>query len=440
MEPLAAHPGSPHHAVLHRRAVIRLAGLGGASWLTCMAHSLAREAEKSAGPPGSRQPARSVIVLWMAGGPSQLDTFDPHPGKKISGDTRAIPTAVEGIQLADGLERVAEQMESISLIRSLVSQEGDHQRGTYLLKTGYRPDATAVHPSIGAICCHELPPGGTDIPRHISILPNQWPGRGGFLGDQFDAFQAGDPASKVADVVPRVSDPRVRDRLADLEVLEENFARGRRRAVEATQHRGRVRDARRMMTSEQVQAFDISQEPTAGRMAYGDTPFGRGCLAARRLVEVGVRCVEVTLDGWDSHTNNHVAHQRLKAILDPALAALVNDLKDHALWERTIVLCAGEFGRTPSINPLGGRDHWTHGFSAALAGGPIRGGQIIGQTDPAGSRNVHDPRQVADVNATILTALGLNPAKELTSPAGRPLKLAAGQPIKELLQRGELPT
>jgi uncharacterized protein (DUF1501 family) len=422
------------HAEMHRRALLKLAGLGGATWLTSAAHLLAREADKSDPRAPSRSPAQSLIVLWMAGGPSQLDTFDPHPDKKISGDTRAIATAAQGIQLADGLDRVADEMASISLVRSLVSKEGDHQRGTYLVKTGYRPDPTAVHPSIGAICCHELPAAGTDIPRHISILPNQWPGRGGFLGDQFDAFKAGDPATKVADAVPRVSDPRFRERLAGLDVLEENFARGRQAAVNATVHRASVRDARRMMTSEQLKAFDVAQESTAARAAYGDTPFGRGCLAARRLIEVGVRCVEVTLDGWDSHANNHEVHYRLKGILDPAFAALIQDLKAHGLWERTIVLCAGEFGRTPTINRLAGRDHWTQGFSVALAGGPIRGGQAVGQTDPEGGRDVHDPRQIADVHATILTALGLQAAKELVSPAGRPLKLADGQPIQELLK------
>jgi hypothetical protein len=369
----------------------------------------------------------------MAGGPSQLETFDPHPGKKIAGGTRAIPTAVRGIQLAQGLERVAERMQSIALVRSLVSKEGDHQRGTYLVKTGYRPDPTAVHPSIGAICCHELPVGHTDIPRHISILPSQWPARGGFLGDEYDAFKANDPASKVPDVTARVPEARYSRRLADLNVLEEQFARGRRAAVEATLHRATLREARRMMTSQQLQAFDLSHEPAAKRSAFGDTPFGRGCLAARRLVEVGVRCVEVTLSGWDSHANNHEIHTELKRTLDPALAALIADLKEHELWQRTLVLVAGEFGRTPAINRLGGRDHWTQGFSMALAGGRIRGGVAIGQTDPEGGRDVPHPRQVADVHATLLSALGIDPTKELVSPAGRPLKLADGRPISELL-------
>src|SRR5262249_6089247 len=157
-------------------------------------------------------------------------------------------------------------------------------------------------------------------------------------------------------------------------------------------------------------------------------PFGRGCLAARRLVEVGVRCVEVTLEGWDSHTNNHEIHARQKAILDPALAALVTDLRRRDLWRRTLVVCGGGFRRTPTINRLAGRDHWTQGFSMALAGGPIRTGQVIGATDPEGGRQVHDPRQIGDLHATLLAALGIDPAKELISPAGRPLKLAEGKP------------
>jgi uncharacterized protein (DUF1501 family) len=189
-----------------------------------------------------------------------------------------------------------------------------------------------------------------------------------------------------------------------------------------------------MMTSGQLAAFDVSREPAELRAAYGDTAFGRGCLAARRLVEVGVPCVEVTLDGWDSHANNHDIHARQKAILDPALATLLDDLKLHGLWDRTLVLCAGEFGRTPSINRLGGRDHWPHGFSIALAGGRIRGGQALGATDPEGGRQVESPRQVGDVHATLLTALGLDPSKELIAPAGRPLKLAEGTPIGELLK------
>jgi uncharacterized protein (DUF1501 family) len=190
------------------------------------------------------------------------------------------------------------------------------------------------------------------------------------------------------------------------------------------------------MTSDQLKAFDLGEEPETTRAAYGDSPFGRGCLAARRLVEVGARCVEVTLSGWDSHANNHEIQGRLTSVLDPALSALVDDLKRHDSWDHTLVLVAGEFGRTPSINRLGGRDHWPHGFSVALAGGAIRGGTVVGATDPEGGREVQDPKPIADIHATLLVALGLDPARELISPAGRPIKLAAGRPIGELLANG----
>jgi hypothetical protein len=414
---------------LSRRTLLQTTALAGAGWLTALADVLARQAETSRG----AEPAQSLILLWLAGGPSQLETFDPQPGKKIGGPTRAIRTSQRGVQLAEGLEGLAERMRHVSLVRSLVSKESDHERGTMMVKTGYRPDPTAVYPSIGAVCCHELPTAGVEIPRHISILPNQWPGRGGFLGAHLDAFKVYDPAQKVPDVVAAVDEPRYRARLDDLKLLEAGFARGRQRQVAATQHGPTLDAARAMMTSRQLAAFDIQREPAAVRRAYGETPFGRGCLAARRLIEEGVRCVEVTLDGWDTHANNFELCSRNKAILDPALSALIDDLRARGLWQKTVILCGGEFGRTPNINPLTGRDHWPHGFSMLLGGGRIRGGHVLGATDPDGSKSVHDPRTIPDLHATVLAALGLDPAKENISPVGRPIKLADGRPMRELL-------
>jgi uncharacterized protein (DUF1501 family) len=290
-----------------------------------------------------------------------------------------------------------------------------------------------VHPSIGAICCHELPGGKTEIPRHISILPGQWPSRGGFLGEEYDAFKTGDPAQKLPDLSARVPAERDRQRVQDLEVAEQAFARGRRKRVEATLHRATLDRARVMMTSEQLAAFDIAREPLQLQRAYGSTAFGRACLAARRLIEAGVRCVEVTLDGWDSHTNNHAIQRERVAILDPAFSTLVRDLKDRKLLDKTVVLCTGEFGRTPKINPAGGRDHWTNGFSLALAGGGIRGGLAIGATDPEGHGDPVERTSVADIHATILTALGVDLAKEVITPVKRPIKFTQGQPLAKLL-------
>jgi hypothetical protein len=368
----------------------------------------------------------------MQGGPSQLETFDPHPGTTIAAGTEAVATRVKGIQLAAGLPRTSEEMESIALIRSMVSKEGDHERGTYTMKTGFRPDPTVVHPAIGAVLCHELPAAGVDIPRHVSILPSQWPARGGFLGEKYDAFQTDDPAKPVPDTKAYVQGERDTQRMKHLDVIENAFARGRAKRVESTLHRATVTAARRLMTSEQLKAFDVTQEPLALRKEYGETPFGRACLAARRLTEVGVRCVEVTLGGWDTHVNNHALCRDLLAILDPALAALVKDVRKRGHLEKTLVVCAGEFGRTPIVNKLGGRDHWPTGFSVALAGGGVHGGRVVGATDPDGKDKPADPVSVGDLHATILNAVGIDPRKIRQTPIGRTVRLAEGKPLEGL--------
>jgi len=416
---------------LTRRTFVRTATLAGATWLTPVGHMLARAAEAK---PKLGATAKSVIVLWMQGGPSQLETFDPHPGKNISGGSKAIDTKLKGVKLGEGFGRLADQMEHISLVRSVMSKEGDHERGTTTIKSGYRPDPTVVYPSLGAIACHELPAAGCDIPRHVSILSSQWPARGGFLGDGFDAFRTDDPAGPVPDTQSFLVPTRDTDRLKHLDVVESAFAKGRTRRVGATLHKETVADARKMMSSEQLKAFDVSKEPLALRKQYGDTPFGRGCLAARRLIEVGVRCVEVNLAGWDTHANNHAFHATQLKVLDPAFAALIADLRERKLLDSTIVLCAGEFGRTPRMNPLGGRDHWPGGFSIAIAGGGIRGGQVIGETDPEGKAEVKDPVEVGDLHATILKSLGIDYEKVSQTPIGRTVKFAEGEPIAKLLK------
>jgi hypothetical protein len=425
MEPLIPY------APLDRRGFLRLAGLAGVTWLTPIGHLLSRAVEAKG---KTRDPAQSIIMLWLQGGPSQLETFDPHPGTDIAGGTEAIKTSVKGVQLAAGFERTAEEMGSIALIRSMTSKEGDHERGTYNMKTGFRPDPTVVHPSIGAICCHELPVAGTDIPRHVSILPNQWAARGGYLGEIYDAFKTGDPEGEVPDTVSHTPADRDVARMKNLDVVESAFARGRQARVDATLHRATVAAARKMMTSDQLKAFDVSREPAALRKTYGETPFGRACLAAHRLTEVGVRCVEVTLTGWDTHANNHAEHKKQLAILDPAFAALLRDLRERGLLDKTLVMCLGEFGRTPIINPVGGRDHWPTGFSVALAGGGIRGGQVLGETDPEGKKAPTNPVTVGDLHATVLTAVGIDPKKVNQTPIGRTVHFSEGEPVAALLE------
>lgn len=432
--------GSAEH--FSRRSLLKVAGMGGfasgLSWLTPLAERLAIAHEAG----DSKAPAQSVIVLWLQGGPSQLETFDPQAGGKYGGDTKAIKTAARGVQLADGLEQLADQMQDVSLVRSIVSKEGDHERATYTVKTGFRPDPTIIHPSLGAIVCHQLS-DAVEIPRHISILPNTFAARGGYLGDQFDAFRCPDPVNTIPDVMPRVENDRYLTRMKDLQSLVEGkFARGRLKDLDKnrTLHATAIEGARKMMTSDQLKAFSVKDAPQELKDQFGDSAFGRSCLAALQLVEVGVRCVEITLDGWDTHANNHNFCMNNKKILDPAFAALLKNLRERGLLEKTLVICGGEFGRTPQINPAGGRDHWPHGFSMALAGGGIAGGQVIGETSPDPKLDEKDrlqdvarPVEVEDIHATVLSAFGIDYAQELETPIGRPMALSKGKVIKELI-------
>lgn len=421
----------------NRRALLRMAGLSGLSWLTPLATALARSADHR------RKPAQSLILIWLEGAPSQLETFDPHPGTQIAAGSRARSTAANGIQIGIGFEQLADQMDAVSLIRAVTSKEGDHERAIYNIKTGFRPDPTLIHPAIGSVICHQDPRDQVlDIPRHISILPGAFAARGGYLGDDLDAFKIDDPVRPVPDVKSEIESARQRRRLTDLEFLDRGFSRNRRNDTANGQPFGRhnLDAALRMMSSEQLSAFDVNTLPLRERMRYGDTPFGRGCLAALRLVQVGVRCVEVTLPGWDTHVNNHELQAAQIAILDPALGSLIEDLRKQDLLASTLVLCGGEFGRTPRLNPAGGRDHWPHGFSMAIAGGGIQGGRVVGATSPTPhidakdhSSDLHNPSTVEDVHATIYSAFGIDPTTELMTPIGRPMKIGEGRPLRQLL-------
>lgn len=417
-----------------RRDALRLAGLGALGALGAFLPLRVLFGDDGPEPTPTKGPAtaESVILLWLGGGPSQLETFDPKPGTAISDGLKAVKTKTPGVLLGEGFEALPEQMDVVSLVRSMSSSEGDHERGTYALKTGYRPEPTVKHPSLGAILCSELGAEGVEIPRHVAIQAGRWPGWGGYLGHGHDPFRVGDPRRPLPDVRSPVADERYERRLADLGVVERAFAQGRAERVKKTGHREMVRRARTMMRSKQLEAFEVQRESAATRAAYGDTPFGRGCLAARRLVEVGARWIEVELGGWDTHVNNKDLTRGPVQTLDRAFAALLKDLRERDRLGRTLVVCMGEFGRTPKINALGGRDHWPHAFSVALAGGPIRGGQVIGETDPKGGRKPKDPRSIADLSATILAACGVDANRELMTPINRPIRLSEGKVMREL--------
>jgi hypothetical protein len=399
--------------VLGRRATL-LGALAAAGWL-----GSARTARAQ----GS--PARALLVVWLAGGPSQRETFEPGPGDP------QIATAAPGVRLAKGFEALAAHMEGVALVRSLVSHEADHERGTTLGKTGYAPGGAVVHPSLGAIACHALGESTGGLPSHVTIAPGRWPPRGGMLGARFDAFAVPDARAPVPDLLPRVDPERLARRLDDAAAIDAGLSPAHR-AIAARQAE-LTAQARAISTSPEVRAFDVSEEPAAVRARYGEGRFGSACLAARRLIERGVRAVEVTLDGWDAHVACREAHRGLVATLDPALAALLEDLRARGLAQSTLVVCAGEFGRTPTLNGAGGRDHWTRGFSALVAGAGVRGGAVVGATDPAGVAPPKDPCTVADLHATVLHALGVDPAHREVAPSGRPVTYSEGTPIRAIL-------
>lgn len=381
---------------------------------------------------------KSLITLWMGGGMSQLETFDPHPGTPTGGQVSSIPTTAADIQISSLLPQVAEQMHSAMLIRSLSSKEGDHERGTMFVKTGYRPEQTLKYPSLGAIATHELPDPRVEIPMHVALAADQNFTHGGYLGNEWDAFRIFDPGQGLANLDPYVSKTRQNVRLAGVDVISRRFRQGRNLPAEKTLHQDTIDRAVRMMSSEQLKAFQLDDESAATKTAYGDSRFGRGCLVARRLIEVGVRAVEVTLSGFDTHVSNHEGHVTQCAMLDPALASLIRDLRERDLLDSTIVLCISEFGRTPAINAADGRDHWPNWFSCLLAGGGFREGTVIGTTPgdiPQGKDAAPtDPISVPELYATILASLGIDPNHEMMTPIGRPMRFAEASPLDRLVK------
>jgi hypothetical protein len=417
-------------SALNRRDALR--------WATSLGMSLAiptldlSAAEKR----GAERPP-SLITLWLSGGPSQLETWDPHPGSKIGGPTRAIGTSNSAVKIASTFPRLAEQMHHLSVIRSLVSKEGDHDRATYLVKTGFRIDPTLRHPSVGAIVSHALPNPELEIPPVISLGYANHLSRGGFLGGRFDALPVREPGSTERDLKAWLAEPRQKRRLANLAVVSQAFSRGRKVIVDRTLHDHNLGAALKMMSSDQLDAFRLEGETKSTLESYGDSNFGRGCLVARRLIEKGVRAVEVTLQNFDTHDRNFEQHTALAGQLDPAFAALLQDLDDRHLLDSTIVLCLGEFGRTPQINGADGRDHWPSGFSCLLGGGRIRTGALIGATDPLGNRkDPADPISVPDLYATIFRGLGIDPSHQVDTSIGRPIRYSDGRPINRLLLDG----
>lgn len=398
---------------------------------------------------GATKRGKSCILLWMQGGPSQMDTFDLKPGHPNGGSFKEIETTVPGIRISEHLPRLAKEMKELAIVRSLSTKEADHGLATQQMLTGYQTRAAAVrYPCLGSLLSKELGDPESDLPNYVSLSPMRM-ADAGFLGPNYSPLAVSgasdDPRTRanltLEDLIPRGRDPKAMEgQFNVLRFMEQEFAKDLESdAVKA--HRASYAKAMRMVETQARQAFQLEDEKPELRDAYGRNRFGQGCLLARRLVERGVSFVEVALSavpgspaGWDTHIDNFNQVKSLSQVLDPAWATLIKDLRDRGLLESTLIVWMGEFGRTPKITN-GGRDHFPLAWSVALGGGGIRGGQVIGSTTPNG-QEVKDRRvNLADWYATICSALGIDPMKENISPEGRPIPLVdrGGSPIKELV-------
>jgi hypothetical protein len=370
-----------------------------------------------------------MILLWMQGGPSQFETFDPKPGEENGGTTEAISTAVSGIQIAEGWDQTAKVIEDIALIRSMTNKEGNHQRATYQLHTGYIPSGSIKHPMLGSWLATQLAAASAELPSVVSVGATQG---AGFLGVDYEPFVVARPGEMPQNVPVPVGFPRYTRRLGLLERLEGGFASSGGKQV-VDDHQKLYQKASKLVMSKDVKAFDISDEPQELRDRYGDTDFGRGCLLARRLVEKGVTFVEIRHNGWDTHFDNFERTTTLAGEVDPAMATLISDLKERGQLDKTLVVWMGEFGRTPKINPRGGRDHYPRAFNLAMAGCGVKGGQVIGASSKDGTAVEDAPVTVSDLFCSVCHALGVNPRTEKVSPLGRPLKIIEeGEVVKQL--------
>jgi len=424
-----------------RRELLQVgSAIAPSSWVPWLAARAANHPERR----------RSCIVLWMSGGPSQLDTFDPKPGHKNAGPVRAIQTTVAGVCVGEHLPRVAQQMKHLAIVRSMATKEGDHGRATLHLRTGNLPQGAIDFPVFGSLVAHEQDSVESDLPGYVSISPRFSPASlsAGFLGPKYGPLVVGgrgeaenfygDDTSvlRVENLgLPYgVSPTRADDRRQLLTDLEQDFITSRP-GVATDSHRSAYQRAARLMRKSAAKAFDLTEETDALRDRYGRNRFGQGCLLARRLVERGVPFVEVTLGGWDTHDNNFNLVKNLCETLDPAWATLVADLKERGLLDTTTIVWMGEFGRTPGINPRAGRDHYPNAWSVVLGGGGITGGQAVGRTSTDGSTVEDRPVAVPDLLATICHAIGIDPSKQNQSNVNRPIRVVdpIAKPIQEVL-------
>ncbi len=396
---------------------------------------LAVRSKSFAGPAPSRLPtAKNVIYLYMAGGMSHLDTLDPKSDRSVRGPVETIKTKEAGIQISEFLPRIASQMDKLAVVRSVSSTQGAHEEGRYFMHSSYTKRGTIVHPGIGSWLVKMDGPRNPNLPGVVHVGGSNPGGGNGFFEQRFAPLVIGNPEAGLQN--SKIRRGTTEKEFQDTVMLTNAFDAEFHRKYDQKKTRAYTDmydDAIKLMSSRDLAAFELSQEPRNLRDGYGTNPFGQGCLLARRLVEHDVRFVEVTLGGWDTHTNNFERVEENAQVLDQALGTLLVDLENRGMLEETMVVLATEFGRTPKINDNEGRDHSPTAFSCALAGGGIRGGQVYGESDTTGKFVSRDKVEVPDFNATIAYALGMPLDKTVYSPSGRPFRVAdKGTPILSL--------
>ena len=388
-------------------------------------------------PAAGKGKAKRLIYLYMAGGMSHLDTFDPKPATESRGQTGVINTSVPGIQLGEFLPTLARQADRLAIVRSLTTQTADHEQGEYLMRTSYEQIASERHPSLGPWIQRLRGRHHQTLPDTVLIGASPRHPAAGFLDPTFTPLPIGDPSKGLENTTPPayLTEQSFATRMELIDTFDRQFRR--KYPLQAVQSYTDFYDqATQLLSSGDLAAFDLRQEKETDRDRYGRNSFGQGCLLARRLIEHEVRCVDVTLGGWDMHNSlwDDDALPTRAGTLDRALGALLEDLADRGLLDETILAVTTEFGRSPQVNATAGRDHHPAVFSAVLAGAGIKGGQVYGASDARGHGVAEDGVAPADLNATIAEALGLPRDEIVMSPTLRPFQVAhAGKPITTLL-------
>ena len=393
----------------------------GVSLVPAVADRLAVAAE------GGTGRAKHIVFLFMQGAMSHLDTFDPKPGREEQGETKPIQTKTPGVLFGHSLEKLAGLSDRLAVFRSLSTETGAHEQGQYLMRTSYPMINSIRHPALGAWAVHAQGKLSKDLPPYVLVgNGNEHPGAG-FLDASLTPVPVADPTKGLENTKRPgyLSEENFDRRLALADRIDRDFKQ-RYSGPQLDAYNQLYKDAVRLMGSVDLKAFDISQESAEARDRYGDSKIGLGCLLARRLVESGVRCVEVEFGSWDMHRDVFDEMGDKGPQLDRAMAALLTDLEDRGLLSSTLVVLATEFGRTPRINENAGRDHHPGVFSCVLAGAGVKGGVVHGTSDERGFKPDRDPMSVADFNTTIAAAAGLPFDKEFHAPNGRPFKIGGG--------------